>query len=587
MASASAASGIHSSLAPTVSGQRVSNDTEDDVDESDDKPQGSEAEDEEIVMEDAPNPHEHRSGGGEGDDDKIDNDDSQVQEEDDSKLQKALNGVAPIKLGGPDGSNGVPAYALLVGLSLLTDGDTISTPTRSDDIISIPITRLPVTLGKEHTTRDPSFIGLKEHDDSPLLSDHNNISAPKLSQSMCSIYFRDARGGKVGLYKRGRKKETTGSNSSNNKNGSNDTDGNPFAEDPFDGMIYKPYQQNDDEEAVTPSSIASPDDILRLPGMDANASLPTFGFFAIECTGRTITVDKRVLKKGQCAMLQNGTTIQFASYYFYFLLPKSDKDPLTMKVVGLKTIPPISPATTASAATTLAIKIEKVKSKSAVIAGKNKKREHSHQNDDDSAIMSPTPKKTRIDPAAGEEEEDDDESNLNQPSSPHSTLFNDDQSDIELLRMLSERVLDASAWDHESQKLGSTLAIRACRAAAKSKTIQRIAREKGGVTQRDIVDWMNDRDGDSVFVEFETMMLTNITKKSLMMSIGKAIVRAGYKRNELISGRAFRWKLPTDIVPADASPSLVDRHMSMEEEDGESALDDDREEMEANEEDEG
>lgn len=83
------------------------------------------------------------------------------------------------------------------------------------------------------------------------------------------------------------------------------------------------------------------------------------------------------------------------------------------------------------------------------------------------------------------------------------------------------------------------------------------------VTQRDIVDWMNGSGGgDSVFVEYEAMMLTKITKKSFMMSIGKAIVRAGYKKNDLLSGRAFRWNLPDNVV--DAS-TLVTGHISMEE----------------------
>ena len=335
-------------------------------------------------------------------------------------------------------------------------------------------------------------------------------------------------------------------------------------------MIYKPYHeqqhQYDDDGTLTTLSVASPDDILRTPGMDAHAPLPTSGFFAIECTGRKITVDKRVLKKGQCAMLQNGTTIQIASYYFYFLLPdnkNNNKAPVTMKVSVMTMTP--------------AIKFEQINSKSTVIAGKSKTSDvhyQSDQNDDDSTVLPPSPKKART--GADEDEDEEEESYLIQSSaSPRSSLFNDKQSDSELLRMLSERVIEAAAWDHESQKLGSTLAVRACRAAAKSRTIQQVAREKGGVTQRDIMDWMNDRNGDSVFVEFETMMLTNITKKSLMMSMGKAIVRAGYQRNELVTGRAFRWNLPKDGM------SVEDvKH-------GESAWDDGREGMGLGEETEG
>lgn len=286
-------------------------------------------------------------------------------------------------------------------------------------------------------------------------------------------------------------------------------------------------------------------------------------------------------------MLQNRSTIQIASYHFYFLLPNntSIKSPLrTMKVNVMKTT--LLPA--ASAAGSLAVKIEKIKSKSAIIVGKNKKGSEIHchsddqnDDDDDSTNISPPSKKARTSSTAAAADDDDDEeleedeSNLNQSSpttttATTSTLYTNDQSDIELLHLLSERVLEAPTWDYENQKLGSTLAIRACRAAAKSKSIQQVARDKGGVTIREIMLWMNDRSGDSEFVEFETMMLTRINKKSFMMSIGKAIVRAGYRKNEYLSGRAFRWNLPKDIVVDSTvdvdAPSLVARNMSMEEE---------------------
>ena len=197
----------------------------------------------------------------------------------------------PIKLGGANGSGGIPSYALLVGMM-----------ESSDEILSIPITRLPTTLGKEHQNKDPSFVGLKES------SDENS---PKLSKSMCCIYYRDSRGGKLGRYQKKRKKEAAGGEEGG-------------AVDPLDGMIYKPYENNiDDEDNEKNNATPSPDDILRLPGMDDAAPLPKNGFYAIECTGRKILVGGRTIKKGQFAMLNDGMPIKVASHCFYFLLPKS------------------------------------------------------------------------------------------------------------------------------------------------------------------------------------------------------------------------------------------------------------------------
>jgi len=241
-------------------------------------------------------------------------------------------------LGGSNATNGISVYACLIGKMLDNSSET-------NEVITIPITRLPTTLGKEHNTKDPSFVGLKESKDD---------KSPKLSQSMCTIFYRDAYGGKLGLYKKGKKAVDT-------------------SDDPLDGMIYKPYEPPvvDDEgnEKPTSSTQPLPDDILRLPNMDSKASLPPHGFYAIECTGksafvlfyhvrvcmfdnthltftnlfdclcnhphvltyvtsislcigRKIMVGGRTIKKGQFAMLSDGMAIKIASHCFYFLLPK-------------------------------------------------------------------------------------------------------------------------------------------------------------------------------------------------------------------------------------------------------------------------
>jgi len=444
--------------------------------------------------------------------DENDEEDDTIMKEEDPEPVKSSTAISeeddkpissPIQLGGPNGSNGIPAYALLVGM--IIDPDQADSNNDSEnEIISIPITRLPTTLGKEHNTKDPSFVGLKENS-----SSSNNdttlesSNAPKLSQSMCCIFYRDSHGGKLGLYKKGRKKEV---------NDGSTVDENSTS-DPLDGMIYKPCDnpQNGSDDQST-----SPDDVLRPPDMDAKAPLPTSGFFAIECTGRKIIVGGQAMRKGQVAMLTDGIPIKIATHCFYFLLPKKN---------SIQPQPSIM-VKVATASNTSQIKPDKVLSSIA----EKKDILNTSLHDDytlSSPIAPPPPSKK---PRKSEE---------------FQSSF-DDKSDALLLELLSQKVTETT-WDHEGQKLGSTLATRVCRAAAKHSFIQDIVAKEGGVTQREIIDWMNDHP-DSIYKDYESMMLAKIVEKSFMMSMGKAILRAGYTKNEFLSGRAFRWNLPDDIV---------------------------------------
>lgn len=119
---------------------------------------------------------------------------------------------------------------------------------------------------------------------------------------------------------------------------------------------------------------------------------------------------------------------------------------------------------------------------------------------EDAAVSSPSPsppakKKAR---KSGEE-------------ATSSTTLYDDKSDQQLLQLLAQKVTE-TVWGHEGQKIGSTLTIRVCRAAAKSVAIRNIARAEGGVTQREIMDWMNDPSTGSIFTDYERMMLTKIER---------------------------------------------------------------------------
>lgn len=395
----------------------------------------------------------------------------------------------------------------------------------TNEVITIPITRLPTTLGKEHNTKDPSFVGLKESKDD---------KAPKLSQSMCTIFYRDAYGGKLGLYKKGKKAADT-------------------SDDPLDGMIYKPYEPPavvvDDEgnEKSSSNQQPLPDDILRLPAMDAKSSLPPNGFYAIECTGRKIMVGGRTIKKGQFAMLSDGMAIKIASHCFYFLLPK-------VSSTNGKPPPSITVQVTSS------IKAEKKRRSDSMSSAAS-----INSAEKDSGVLSPQPppaKKAKTKKAspqvaapsasATSSATKDNAAVVHQPvvkpkkksSGKFDESIFDSKTDMQLLQMLSQKVTtEGSTWDHEAQKLGAAIAQRVCTAASKSPSIISISQTNNGVTQREIVDWMNTSE-TSIFKEYERMVLSKIEKKSFMTNIGKGMLRAGYTKNAVLSGRSWRFTLP-------------------------------------------
>ena len=140
--------------------------------------------------------------------------------------------------------------------------------------ISVPLTRLPATLGRTHDTKDGNFFGLGER--------------KSLSRQQCRIYYQDARGGKL------------------IQQGSSDT------------ISYQPPPAK--KQKIIP--------------LHADKPLPADGFYAIECLGKNrITVGKSRVEQGEVAQLQNGTPIRISTYCLYFLLPTDVSDnPVTMAI---------------------------------------------------------------------------------------------------------------------------------------------------------------------------------------------------------------------------------------------------------------
>eukprot|EP00984_Skeletonema_dohrnii_P021301 scaffold10610_cov69-Skeletonema_dohrnii-CCMP3373.AAC.1 len=280
------------------------------------------------------------------------------------------------------GSIATPSYALLVGVAL----------ENQSKILSIPLTSLPTTLGKQHDTKDVNFVGLTEYnsndgDKADGGSTANNKSGPKLSKSMCCIYYRDGeQGGKLGCYKKRKKKPAATSAVKAGDTNNNDADEMSIEGDvdALNGMNYLPYEKPQEENDK--AAEVAPNDIIRLPSMQQTDPLPSSGFFGVECTGRKIIVGGTVLKKEQHAMLSDGITVQIASHCFYFLLPKNvdaANSQKSIKVILTKTVVKVLDSSSTSAAATA--------------QSSKKKRDNDNSDDDatsddDSSILIKSPR---------------------------------------------------------------------------------------------------------------------------------------------------------------------------------------------------
>ncbi|KAL7434842.1 hypothetical protein ACHAXM_004295 [Skeletonema potamos] len=482
-------------------------------------------------------------------------DDVENDDDDDDASSSSLSSNAKNLLGG---SISTPAYALLVGLALENDSK----------ILSIPLTSLPTTLGKEQDGKDnvKGFVGLTEYNSndgeggSSAANNNNNNNksgGPKLSKSMCCIYYREGtEGGKLGFYTKKKKRASlaassgavvdSGGDNNNNNDAAAASDEKITIEgdvDALDGMTYVPCEKSprdDNDDNNNDNKAAEVTDIIRLPSMQPSDPLPPTGFFVVECTGRKIIVGGTALKKGQHAMLSDGITLQIASHCFYFLLPKNNGN---MRKKSIKVcITKKSFVKMADAGGSTATQQ----------SNSNKKKKRDSDNDDNSdatdddddddsstLIKSPRPSKKSKLPSSINTHADN-----NNDSTFASTL--ESKTDTELLQMLSEAT-QSDGWDKNSQYIGTTLATRACRAAAASSSkLRKLNADVAGVTQRDVMNWINNE--SDTFGEYEKMMLRKIEPKSFGIAMGKAIIRAGYTKSDVRSGRANRWALPSDIV---------------------------------------
>ena len=149
--------------------------------------------------------------------------------------------------------------------------------------VSVPLTRLPATLGRSHETNDTNFFGLG--------------TERVLSRQQCVIGYRDKYGGQLIM--------KSSSDSGSKKNGT-------------DAFQY--------QKSKTPTSAP------RIIRRHMDKPLPESGFFFIQCLGKNrIIVDENRVEQGEIALLHTGSDIRMNLYFLKFLLPV-DAPEASMKV---------------------------------------------------------------------------------------------------------------------------------------------------------------------------------------------------------------------------------------------------------------
>ena len=324
-----------------------------------------------------------------------------------------------------------------------------------------PIPRIPATIGRTHKGADANFVGLG------LLK--------SLSRNHCRIYYRDIHGGKLTM-----KNPTT-----------KDTETHNTLKYIVPPPPAKKMKTEDNAAAAEEEEREVDSKEIILPQGGAVTSLPTDGFWVIQCLGKNkIFVGGVSLSKGQVAILQHGTTLRVGTHLLYFLLPERAPHQI-LKVPN----PSFDPAKRKSVSKKTPSKGDDILSTIAVggLGGAvNDMHEH--------------------------------------------------YGARELMQIMDEAIR-FNHWERRHQMIGTAVAYHAVRDAGKSKEIQHIHQREGGASRSEIMKWIKN---SSKYKTWFNHMSSKMEFKSFQSSIGKALAKAGFERTGT-TGRYVRWILPKDV----------------------------------------
>ena len=274
-----------------------------------------------------------------------------------------------------------PAFCLLAGVYTAND-DAL-------EVVSIPLTKLPATIGRSHDTDDAHFFGLG--------------TRKALSRQQAVIYFRDRFGGRIIA----------------------------DPEDP-EKLIYRRPEKRSKDITNKP--------VLR---EDTKNDLPSEGFFVIECVGKNrIFVNQQRVDPGEVALLESGSRIRMCAYNLYFLLPTdivAKQEPISIPNLDFKKRkpPPFTPTLTAA---------DQHESKKPYTGGFG---------------------------AVAKALED---------------------TTAEELMVEMDHAIKGKSWERRQQMIGSAVLLHAVRDAARSASLQQLAKTNNGLSRSEILDKIKQTD---------------------------------------------------------------------------------------------
>lgn len=102
--------------------------------------------------------------------------------------------------------------------------------------------------------------------------------------------------------------------------------------------------------------------------------------------------------------------------------------------------------------------------------------------------------------------------------------------------------IQSGQWERRHQMMGGAITLHACRDAARSKAVQKIANNNNGVSRSEVMDWIA---ASKRYGKWAVQVLNKMEVKSYQANVTKCLWKAGYRRNAPV-GRFVRWNLPSE-----------------------------------------
>jgi len=148
----------------------------------------------------------------------------------------------------------------------------------------------------------------------------------------------------------------------------------------------------------------------------------------------------------------------------------------------------------------------------------------------------------------------------------------EDMSSEDLLTEMREAIA-SDKWERRHQLMGGILAYHAVKDASRSKNLRKMARDSGGVSRKEIMDWMAASPKYAFWVKHT---LNRVELSSYQSIVSRVLQKAGYERLGK-RGRYVKWKLPPSVeVESEVSDEEAESDEGSDKDSGNASSNDDK-----------